>query len=140
MKALLIVTDSEAVPAFERVLAEGFTVLPASVGLGRSGLKAGDRVHPGSSSLIFTVMTEGGAQTLAPAGARTPRATPAAPACGRSRWRTRADVPPGSLPQCGKPTWAGCGAHVEQALRGVPPEKRCQCPRPKSILARLLGR
>jgi hypothetical protein len=62
MKALLIVTDSEAVPAFERVLAEekeGFTVLPASVGLGRSGLKAGDRVHPGSSSLIFTVMTEG---------------------------------------------------------------------------------
>jgi hypothetical protein len=43
-------------------------------------------------------------------------------------------------PQCQKPTWAGCGAHVEQALRGVPPEKRCQCPRPKSILARLLGR
>ncbi len=62
MKALLIVTDSEAVPAFERVLAEekeGFTVVPASVGFGRSGLKAGDRVHPGSSSLIFTVMTEG---------------------------------------------------------------------------------
>ena len=42
--------------------------------------------------------------------------------------------------QCGRPTWAGCGAHVEQALRGVPSEKRCQCPRPKSILARLLGR
>jgi hypothetical protein len=51
MKALLIVTDSEAVPVFERVLAEekeGFTVVPASIGLGRSGLKAGDRVHPGS--------------------------------------------------------------------------------------------
>jgi hypothetical protein len=43
-------------------------------------------------------------------------------------------------PSCGKPTWAGCGAHVEQALRGVPAEKRCQCPRPKSLLARLLGR
>jgi hypothetical protein len=62
MKALLVVTDSEAVSAFQRALAdehEGFTVLPAVVGSGRSGLKAGDRVHPGSSSLIFTVMTEG---------------------------------------------------------------------------------
>jgi hypothetical protein len=62
MKALLIFTDAEAVPVFERVLAEeqeGFTVLPATVGHGRSGLKAGDRVHPGSSSLVFTVITEG---------------------------------------------------------------------------------
>jgi len=62
MKALLIVTDSQAVPEFERALAEaheGFTVLPAVVGSGRSGVKAGDRVHPGSSSLVFTVMTEG---------------------------------------------------------------------------------
>ena len=61
MKALLIVTDSEAVPAFERALAdrhEGFTVLPAVVGSGRSGVKAGDRVHPGGSSLIFTVVPE----------------------------------------------------------------------------------
>jgi hypothetical protein len=62
MKALLVVTDSEAVPVFQRALAEeheGFTVLPAVVGSGRSGLKAGDRVHPGASSLIFTVMTHG---------------------------------------------------------------------------------
>jgi hypothetical protein len=62
MKALLVVTDSEAVPVFQRALAEeheGFTVLPAAVGSGRSGLKAGDRVHPGASSLILTVMTEG---------------------------------------------------------------------------------
>lgn len=61
MKALLIVTDSDAVPAFERALAhrhEGFTVLPAVVGSGRSGVKAGDRVHPGGSSLIFTVVPE----------------------------------------------------------------------------------
>jgi hypothetical protein len=69
MKALIIVTDSEAVPVFERVLAEereGFTVVPAIIGRGRSGLKAGDRVHPGSSSLILTVMTEGEEeQTLA---------------------------------------------------------------------------
>jgi hypothetical protein len=69
VKALLVVTDSEAVPVFERALAEkheGFTVLPAVVGSGRSGLRAGDRVHPGSSSLVFTVMTEGEeARTLA---------------------------------------------------------------------------
>ncbi|MGE3178078.1 MAG: hypothetical protein AB7O32_11450 [Vicinamibacterales bacterium] len=41
--------------------------------------------------------------------------------------------------QCGKPTWAGCGRHIEEALRGVPPDQRCQCPPPKSFLARLLG-
>jgi hypothetical protein len=68
MRALLIITDSEAVPAFERVLAEeheGFTVLPAVAGSGRHGLKTGDRVHPGSSSAVFTVLTEGEeAQTL----------------------------------------------------------------------------
>jgi hypothetical protein len=40
--------------------------------------------------------------------------------------------------QCGKPTWVGCGRHVEEVLRDVPPAKRCQCPRPKSWLARLL--
>jgi hypothetical protein len=28
---------------------------------------------------------------------------------------------------CGKPTFAGCGAHVEQVLRGVPMDKRCAC-------------
>ena len=28
---------------------------------------------------------------------------------------------------CGKPTFAGCGAHVEQVLKGVPPDRRCKC-------------
>ena len=28
---------------------------------------------------------------------------------------------------CGKPTFAGCGAHVEQVLKGVPVDKRCKC-------------
>uniref|UniRef100_A0A061S3W7 Uncharacterized protein n=1 Tax=Tetraselmis sp. GSL018 TaxID=582737 RepID=A0A061S3W7_9CHLO len=31
--------------------------------------------------------------------------------------------------QCMKPTWAGCGMHIEQALAGVKPEDRCKCPR-----------
>ena len=45
--------------------------------------------------------------------------------------------------QCGRPTWKGCGAHVEQVLGDVPKEERCQCrttaapnPRRKSWLSR----
>ncbi len=30
-------------------------------------------------------------------------------------------------PTCGKPTWAGCGAHIEQALANVPKAERCTC-------------
>lgn len=29
--------------------------------------------------------------------------------------------------KCHKPTWAGCGAHVEQVLGHVPKEARCTC-------------
>jgi len=28
---------------------------------------------------------------------------------------------------CNKPTWAGCGAHVEQVLGHIPAAQRCQC-------------
>jgi hypothetical protein len=28
---------------------------------------------------------------------------------------------------CGKPDWAGCGAHVEQVLGNVPKDQRCRC-------------
>jgi len=28
---------------------------------------------------------------------------------------------------CGKPSYAGCGRHVEQVLGDVPVEKRCNC-------------
>jgi hypothetical protein len=30
---------------------------------------------------------------------------------------------------CGKPTWAGCGEHIEDALHDVPAPERCACPR-----------
>jgi len=30
-------------------------------------------------------------------------------------------------PKCDKPTFAGCGRHVEQVLGDVPPDERCQC-------------
>jgi hypothetical protein len=28
---------------------------------------------------------------------------------------------------CGRPTFAGCGAHVEQVLGNVPADQRCRC-------------
>jgi hypothetical protein len=28
---------------------------------------------------------------------------------------------------CGKPTWDGCGQHIEQALADVKPADRCTC-------------
>jgi hypothetical protein len=28
--------------------------------------------------------------------------------------------------QCKKPTWSGCGQHIEEALAGVAPADRCQ--------------
>lgn len=31
-----------------------------------------------------------------------------------------------TCPVCGKPTFAGCGAHVEQVLGDVAPKDRCQ--------------
>jgi hypothetical protein len=49
---------------------------------------------------------------------------------------------------CNKPTWEGCGEHIEYALNGVPFNERCTCPRDqvkaapntKSPLDRILGR
>ncbi len=31
--------------------------------------------------------------------------------------------------RCDKPTWKGCGEHIEEALDGVPVAERCSCPR-----------
>ena len=30
-----------------------------------------------------------------------------------------------TCPQCGKPSFAGCGRHVESVLGDVPPSQRC---------------
>ena len=68
MKAIMLITDSEAMREFERILIaeghQGFTVMPAVAGSGRQGLKTGDRVHPGSSSLLLTIVPEGQASSL----------------------------------------------------------------------------
>jgi hypothetical protein len=29
--------------------------------------------------------------------------------------------------RCARPTYAGCGAHVERVLGDVPPDQRCRC-------------
>jgi hypothetical protein len=29
--------------------------------------------------------------------------------------------------RCGRPSWKGCGSHVEQALGDVPADQRCRC-------------
>jgi hypothetical protein len=56
-----------------------------------------------------------------------------------------------TCPSCGKPDWAGCGAHIESVLGDVPKDARCKCreqpaaerPQPDpnaSWLGRLFGR
>jgi hypothetical protein len=40
-----------------------------------------------------------------------------------------------SCGDCGKPTFKGCGDHVEQVLADVPVHERCRCreqPRPRA--------
>ena len=32
---------------------------------------------------------------------------------------------PATCRTCGKTTWAGCGQHVDQVMRGVPSAQRC---------------
>ena len=32
-----------------------------------------------------------------------------------------------SCSRCGKPTFAGCGRHIEQVLGNVPKDQRCHC-------------
>jgi hypothetical protein len=50
-------------------------------------------------------------------------------------------------PRCKKPSYAGCGKHIEQVLGDVPREQRCTCreqPQPEgsgrlSVIRRLFG-
>jgi len=62
MKVVVVITDSEAIREFERACISnperGFTIVPKVWGQGKTGLKAGNRVHPGGSSLLFTVVPD----------------------------------------------------------------------------------
>lgn len=35
---------------------------------------------------------------------------------------------PVTCPRCQKTTWAGCGEHVDEVMRSVPPGQQCTCP------------
>ena len=35
---------------------------------------------------------------------------------------------PATCPVCGKTGWQGCGQHVDEVMRSVPPSQRCTCP------------
>jgi hypothetical protein len=50
---------------------------------------------------------------------------------------------PVTCKKCGKTTWAGCGQHVDQVMRGVAKNDRCQGHENEpsaGFFARLLGR
>jgi hypothetical protein len=46
--------------------------------------------------------------------------------------------------KCGKPTWSGCGNHIETALKGVAKKDRCQGhandPKEPGFMSKLFGR
>ena len=62
MKMLFLVTDSEYEPHCMTTLKEkgvtGYTVIPDVLGAGKSGLKMGDRVHPGASVVVIAVVPD----------------------------------------------------------------------------------
>ncbi len=46
--------------------------------------------------------------------------------------------------KCGKPSWSGCGQHIEIALKGVAKQDRCQChandPKEPGFFSKLFGK
>ncbi len=62
MKMLFLVTDSEYEPHCMNTLKErgvtGYTVIPEVLGFGRTGAKMGDRVHPGASVIVVSVVPD----------------------------------------------------------------------------------
>jgi hypothetical protein len=68
MKMLFLVTDSEYEPHCMAMMKEkgvtGYTVIPDVLGAGRSGLKMGDRVHPGASVVVLAAVPDEAVQGL----------------------------------------------------------------------------
>ena len=62
MKMLFLVTDSEYEPHCMNTLRDkgvtGYTVIPNVFGAGSTGLKMGDRVHPGASVVVISVVPD----------------------------------------------------------------------------------
>ncbi|MGA9750381.1 MAG: PG0541 family transporter-associated protein [Acidobacteriota bacterium] len=68
MKMLFLVTDSEYEPHCMNTLKDkgvtGYTVIPEVLGFGRTGAKMGDRVHPGASVIVVSVVPDEAVEEL----------------------------------------------------------------------------
>jgi len=68
MKMLFMVTDSEYEPHCLTMMREkgvtGYTVIPDVQGAGKTGLKMGDRVHPGASVVVFAAVPDDSVEDL----------------------------------------------------------------------------
>jgi hypothetical protein len=68
MKMLLGIADATRLDTLRRVLhaagAPGYTELPVVEGVGRTGVHAGDRVHPGALVALFAVVEDAAAAPL----------------------------------------------------------------------------
>jgi hypothetical protein len=62
MKMLVLVTDSEYEPHCLAMMREkgvaGYTVIPDAFGAGKTGVKMGDRYHPGASAVLLSVVPD----------------------------------------------------------------------------------
>jgi hypothetical protein len=62
MKMVLVVADAARADEFSRYCAEldcgGYTMLPVIQGSGRTGIHAGDRIHPGGLIALFTILPD----------------------------------------------------------------------------------
>jgi hypothetical protein len=68
MKMLLVLADAARFDAVKRDLLEmgaaGYSALPVIEGAGRTGLHAGDRVHPGGLVSVFVVAEDAAADRM----------------------------------------------------------------------------
>lgn len=68
MKMILCLVNAARLDALRGELAEagasGYSVIPVAEGSGRSGVHAGDRVHPGALAAVFVVEEEDRAAAL----------------------------------------------------------------------------
>jgi nitrogen regulatory protein PII len=68
MKMLLMMADAARLGSvksdLEELGAPGWTIMPVSEGAGRTGIHAGDRVHPGALALVIAVDTDARADAL----------------------------------------------------------------------------
>jgi hypothetical protein len=68
VKILVVIGDAARLETLRQDLVElgspGYTVMPVLEGAGRTGLHAGDRVHPGGLVALFTIVDDARADPL----------------------------------------------------------------------------